>query len=205
MKILILLVLVVAVFAGNNFITTDVPANVQTPPPALYEFYWDDGTISSCWGWVYGGNYWAVQFDEEKTGGVDYGEVTSYGAATFAGWPDDIYQGCYMHTFADNDGEPGADLGRTYLGFDSPDSFNWVDTSVITTTAVFYIAFEQYDTYPLFDSIAVDAEAGTHNWTGYYGIWGNQWHFGDFMIRCYWNNEPARVENTSWGSVKALY
>ncbi len=205
MKKLLILVLAVAAFAANSVMTGGIPFNAHPQPPEIYELYWDDGIMSSGWVWQIGGNYWAVQFDEEKTGGSP-GVVYKYGAVTYSGWPDGIYQGCYMHTFDDIGGYPGSDLGRSYLQFTTGDVFEWVDAKpvVSTTTAVFYIAFEQIGNYPRSDAIGVDAVAGTHNWTGKQGSWGPTTHFGDFMIRCFW--EPlCGVEETSWGAVKALY
>ncbi len=160
-------------------------------PPATCEFYWDDGIVAYFWCWYTGGNYWAVQFDEEKTGGVEDGMVTSYGAATYPDWPDSTYEGCYMHVFDDVSGYPGADLDRTYLEFLDPGSFEWVDTSVALSTSTFYVAFEQIGNYPYCDAVAVDAEAGTHNWTGYLGYWSPTSLFGDFMLRCYWEDEAG--------------
>ncbi|MCX7022339.1 MAG: hypothetical protein NTW26_08740, partial [bacterium] len=117
--------------------------NAHPDPPAESEFYWDDGTLSYFWCWYTGGNYWAVQFDDEKTGGVENGVVTAYGAATYPDWPDSTYLGCYMHVFDDDGGYPGADLDSTYLGFTDPGSFEWIDAAVALSTSTFYIAFEQ--------------------------------------------------------------
>ncbi|HDR06899.1 MAG TPA: hypothetical protein ENN88_04625 [Candidatus Coatesbacteria bacterium] len=180
------------------------PINAHPDPPGEHEFYWDDGTMSNFWCWYTGGNYWAVQFDEEKTGGAD-GYVVRYGAVTYPDWPDSTYQGCNMHTFADESGSPGGSLDSTYLGFTEGGVFQWVepDSPVLVTGGVFYIAFEQLGTYPDCDSIAVDALAGTHNWTGYGGFWSPTDIFGDFMIRCYWDDEapedfqPPYVEDLS--------
>ncbi len=165
--------------------------NAHPDPPAEYEFYWDDGIMSSGWVWYTAGNYWAVEFDEEKTGGFEDGVVTAYGAATYPNWPDSEYQGCYMHVFGDSEGYPGADLDRTYLGFTDPGSFEWIDAAVALSTSTFYIAFEQFGNYPDTDTVAVDAVAGTHNWTGYQGSWSQTSLFGDFMLRCYWEDDPG--------------
>ncbi|MCK4593514.1 hypothetical protein KAU45_03365 [bacterium] len=73
------------------------------------------------------------------------------------------------------------------------------------TTPVFYVANEQIGNYPQSDSQGVDATGGTHNWTGYNGLWGPTTIFGDFMIRCYWDDGIPVVEDTFWGAVKALY
>ncbi|HUT98960.1 MAG TPA: Ig-like domain-containing protein [bacterium] len=170
---------------------TGPPVNSHPDPPAEYEFYWDDGTLSYFWCWYTGGNYWAVQFDDEKTGGVADGTVTAYGAATYPDWPDSTYQGCYMHVFDDVSGYPGADLDHAYLGFTDPGSFEWIDAAVALSTSIFYIAFEQFGDYPYCDSVGVDAEAGTHNWTGYLGDWSPMDLFGDFMLRCYWEDDTV--------------
>ncbi len=170
--------------------TTGPPINAHPDPPAEYEFYWDDGSLSSGWMWYDGGNYWATQFDDEKTGGVADGLVTAYGAVTVPNWPDSTYEGCYMHVFGDSGGYPGADLDSTYLGFTGSGSFEWVETSVLLSTSTFYIAFEQIGGSPSCDSVAVDAVAGTHNWTGFQGSWGEISIFSDFMLRCYWEDEP---------------
>jgi hypothetical protein len=147
--------------------------------------------VSSGWCWYTAGNYWAVVFDDEKTSGVADGTVTSYGAVTYPNWPGSTYEGCYMHVFADDAGYPGADLDSTYLGFTDGGSFEWVDAAVSLTTSTFYVAFEQIGSYPDTDSIAVDEVSGTHDWTGYEGAWGNTDTQGDFMIRCYWQNESG--------------
>ncbi len=75
------------------------------------------------------------------------------------------------------------------------------------STPVFYVANEQIGNAPACDAIGVDAEAGTHNWTGYQGSWSPTTIFGDFMIRCYWDDEDPDpgVENTTWGEIKTLY
>ncbi|HUT98961.1 MAG TPA: Ig-like domain-containing protein [bacterium] len=186
-----IVVLVMGAAAYPLTLSTTGPAfNAHPGPPAEYEFYWDDGTLSSGWVWMTAGNYWAVDFDDEKTGGITDGVVNTYGAATYPGWPDSTYQGCYMHVLGDDGGYPGADLDRTYLGFTNPGSFEWLDAGVALTTSTFYIAFEQVGGYPNCDSMGVDASSGSHNWTGYQGSWGNSTSFGDFMLRCYWDGEP---------------
>jgi len=192
-KVLIAIVVLVMCAAAYPpaLLTTGPPVNAHPGPPAEYEFYWDDGVLSAGWCWYTAGNYWAVDFDEEKTGGVANGVVTVYGAVTYPGWPDGTYQGCYMHTFDDDGGYPGADLDRTNLFFTDPGSFEWIDAGVGLSTSTFYIAFEQYGNYPSCDSVGVDAVGGTHNWTGYQGAWGSTSSYGDFMLRCYWEGEPA--------------
>ncbi len=192
-KIVILAVILIlsAAASWHTASTTGPPINAHPGPPAEYEFYWDDGIVASGWVWYTGGNYWAVDFDDDKTGGVADGLVTAYGAATYPQWPDGSYQGCYMHVFGESGGYPGADLDSTYLGFTDPGSFEWIDAAVALSTSTFYIAFEQYGDYPDTDSVAVDAEGGTHNWTGYQGSWGNTSFFGDFMLRCYWEDDPG--------------
>ncbi len=205
MKKLLILVLAVASFAANSVGTSGIPVNTHPQPPVGQEFYWDDGIMVSGWVWYTGGNYWAVQFDEEKTGGDDYSPLTKYGAVTYPGWPDSTFQGCYMHTFGDLGGYPGTDLDRTFLQFTTGGVFEWVtpDNWVLITTPVFYVANEQIGNYPQTDAMGVDAVAGTHNWTGFQGSWVPTTLFGDFMIRCYWG--WGDVEETSWGAVKAMY
>jgi hypothetical protein len=192
-KVLIfLVVLILSAAAYPPAISTTGPAvNAHPGPPALYEFYWDDSIVRNGWCWYTEGNYWAVVFDDEKTSGVADGMVTSFGAVTYPNWPGSTYEGCYMHVFADSGGYPGADLDRTYLGFTNPGSFGWVDTAVSLTTSTFYVAFEQIGSYPDCDSLATDEDSGSHNWTGYEGAWGNTITYGDFMIRCYWVDDPG--------------
>jgi hypothetical protein len=202
MKRLMLLFLVVAAFGANSVMTSGIAINTH-PQPAQSEFYWDDGILSSGWIWFTGGNYWAVQFDEVKTGGA-VGVLQSYGAVAYSGWPDSTFQGCYMHTFDDLGGYPGAELDSTYLGFTTGGVFEWVSKTVWIDNDVFYVAFQQIGNYPQADAVGVDAVAGTHDWTGYQGSWAPTTSFGDFMIRCYWGAYDG-VEETSWGAVKALY
>jgi hypothetical protein len=194
-KVLIAIVVLVMCAAAYPpaLSTTGPPINAHPGPPTEYEFYWDDGIMFAGWIWYTGGNYWAVQFDEVKTGGDADGMVTAYGAATYPSWPDSTYQGCYMHVFSDDgEGYPCADLDRTYLLFTDPGSFEWIDAAVGLSTSTFYIAFEQIGNYPTCDSVGVDAVGGSHNWTGYQGFWGKTTiHGGDFMLRCYWEGEPG--------------
>ncbi len=205
MKKLLILVLAVASFAANSVGTSGIPVNTHPPPPVEDEFYWDDGIMTSGWIWYTGGNYWAVQFDEVKTGGSP-GELSNYGATTYPGWPDSTFQGCYMHAFDDLGGYPGTDLDRTFLMFTTGGVYEWVepDVYVYITTPVFYVANEQIGNYPACDSIGVDAVSGTHNWTGFQGSWTPTTIFGDFMLRCYWDT-CVEIKETSWGAVKALY
>jgi len=175
--------------------TTGSSLNAHPGPPMEHEFYWDDGIVSSGWVWFTAGNYWAVVFDDEKTSGVADGLVTAYGAVTYPNWPGSTYEGCYMHVFDDSGGYPGADLDSTYLGFTDGGSFEWVDAAVALSTSTFYVAFEQYGDYPDTDSMATDAVGGIHNWTGYEGAWGSTSLSGDFMIRCYWEDDPGGDSN----------
>jgi hypothetical protein len=205
-KLVLLLLVAVAAFAANSVMTTGISLNTHPQPPVEYEFYWDDGILSSGWIWFTGGNYWAVQFDEVKTGGGT-GAVMTYGAVTYPGWPDTPFQGCNLHTFADLGGYPGADMGYENLVPTSGGVFQWIDADPVVdlTGAVFYIAFQQLGNYPSADAIGVDAVAGTHDWTGYQGSWAPSTSFGDFMLRCYWEGNPIGVAQTTWGAVKALY
>ncbi|MCX7021283.1 MAG: hypothetical protein NTW26_03210, partial [bacterium] len=66
-KLVLLLLVAVVAFAANSVVTSGIPINAHPQPPTEYEFYWDDGIMSSGWIWFTGGNYWAVQFDEVKT------------------------------------------------------------------------------------------------------------------------------------------
>ena len=205
-KLVLLLLVAVVAFAANSVMTTGIPYQTHPQPPAEFEFYWDDGILSAGWAWYTGGNYWAVQFDDVKTGGDANASVVTYGAETYAGWPDGTFQGCNMHTFSDLGGYPGADLGFENLVFTAGGVFQWIDSDplIMLTTSVFYIAFQQIGNYPACDSMGVDAVAGTHDWTGYSGSWAPTTLFGDFLLRCYWDDEGA-VEATTWGAVKALY
>jgi hypothetical protein len=200
-----LLILATASLAANSVMTTGVTLNAHPQPPTEYEFYWDDGILSSGWIWYTGGNYWAVQFDEVKTGGDD-GWVTKVGAVTYPGWPDGSFQGANMHIFDDLGGYPGEDLWGSMLGFNTGGVYEWLDVEPPQPVGpVFYVAFQQVGNYPNADAIGVDAVAGTHDWTGYQGSWAPSTSFGDFMIRCYWDDEPIGVTDTTWGAVKALY
>ncbi|HUT98958.1 MAG TPA: Ig-like domain-containing protein [bacterium] len=191
MKRLLLLFVVAPCLAFNALTTTGPACNAHPGPPTEYEFYWDDGILTSGWCWWTGGDMWAVQFDDQKTGGVADALVTAYGAVTYPNWPDGTYQGCYMHVFDDDGGYPGVDLDRTYMGFDEPGYMEWLDTAVPLSTSTFYVAFEQFGDYPNCDSMGVDAVSGTHDWTGYQGSWGRTTLFGDFMLRCYWEDDPG--------------
>jgi hypothetical protein len=209
-KMILLLLVAVCAFAANSVMTSGVALNAHPQPAAEYEFYWDDGIMTSGWAWYTGGNYWAVQFDDVKTGGDDDAYMMTYGATTYANWPDSTFQGCNMHTFSDLGGYPGSDLGYEYLQFTQGGVFQWIDADppVVLTTSVFYIAFQQIGNYPSCDSIGVDAVAGTHDWTGYQGSWSPTTANGDYLIRCYWEEDGpggGAIESTTWGAVKALY
>jgi len=197
---LVIVVLVMGATAYPLTLSTTGPAFDAHPgPPAESEFYWDDGSLAGGWVWFTAGSYWAVDFDDEKTGGVADGTVYSYGAVTYPLWPGSTYEGCYMHALADDGGYPGANLDSTYLGFTGSGTFEWVDTNVGLTTSTFYIGFEQIGGYPNCDAIGVDASSGAHNWTGYQGSWGSTTNYGDFMLRCYWEGvedfQPPEVTN----------
>jgi len=199
-----LLILVAAAFAANSVMTGGVALNAHPQPLYGGEFYWDDGIMSAGWCWYTGGNYWAVQFDEVKTGG-ESSWITAYGAVTYPDWPDTPFQGCNMHTFSDLGGYPGSDLGYEFLLFTQAGVFQWIDADpvVYVTDGVFYIAWQQIGNYPSCDSVGVDAVAGTHDWTGYQGSWAPTTANGDYMLRCYCS--LPGIEETSWGAVKALY
>jgi hypothetical protein len=192
--------LAAAALAANSVATTDIPFDARPQPPTEYEFYWDDGILAGGWFWFTGGNYWAVDFSE-KTGGEE-GWLTRYGAVTIPDWPDSTYQGCYMHTFSDGDHD------TTFLQFTTGGVYEWVapEEPVYVPSGDLFVAFQQIGNYPACDSMGVDAVAGSHNWTGYQGSWAPTTLFGDFMIRCYWDDEePGSVTDTTWGRVKALY
>jgi len=205
-KLVLLLLVAVVAFAANSVMTSGVSLNTHPQPAVEYEFYWDDGIMTAGWAWYTGGNYWAVQFDDVKTGGDASAKVVRYGAVTYATWPDTPYQGVNLHTFSDVGGYPGADLGFNLMIFTHGSTFEWLDADpeVGLTTSVFYIAFQQIGNYPQCDSIGVDAVAGTHDWTGYQGSWAPTTANGDYLLRCYWDDEGA-VTPTTWGAVKALY
>jgi len=201
---LFLIILAVAVSAANLDGVATPPIDAHPQAPAYSEFYWDDGIIASAWVWYTGGNYWAVQFDDTKTGG-NPGHVNKVGAVPYGGWPDGTFQGAYLHLFSDYGSYPYEDLSRDYLGFATGDVYEWVNVDVYITSSVFYLAWEQFGNYPQTDALSVDASAGTHNWTGYEGSWAPDSAYGDFMLRCYWEERPGAVVPSSWGSVKALY
>jgi len=205
-KLVLLLLVAVAAFAANSLMTSGISVNTHPQPPVEYEFYWDDGILAGGWVWFTGGNYWGVQFDEVKTGGDDSGMVVTYGVVVYPGWPDGVFQGINLHTFSDLGGYPGSSLGYEPFTATTGGVYDWVDADpdVLLTDAVFYIAFQQLGNYPATDAIAVDAVAGTHDWTGYQGSWAPGTGYGDFMLRCYWVG-PIAVAETTWGAVKALY
>jgi hypothetical protein len=198
------LALAVCAAAVPTLQATGHPVFVAPQPTHESQFYWDDGIMSSGWCWFSGGNYWAVQFDEEKTDGIDRGIVEALGAMTYPGWPDAEYQGVYLHIFTDEGGYPGEDTYGRFFQFEDGGEFEWLYMEQHVYGAVFYVAFQQIGDYPDCDTIAVDAASSGHNWTGYQGSWARTSFFGDFMLRCYWNPFES-VEETSWGWVKALY
>ena len=111
-----------------------------------------------------------------------------------------------MHVFGDDGGHPGVDLDRTHMDFPMTERYVWLDVAVGLNTSVFYIAFEQISNYPDCDAVCIDDEVGIHNWTGFQGEWGQTTaYYGDFMLRCYWDDEGTLVEDLSWGRVEALY
>ncbi len=202
--ILICMVLAACTLAAPYLEAANRPVNVSLQPSYESQFYWDDGVMSSAWCWYTGGNYWAVQFDEEKTEGADRGMIEALGAAVHPYWPDSIYQGAYLHIIEDDGDYPGVSIFRELHVFENPGEFEWLSMEQHVYGSVFYVAFEQYGNYPDCDALGVDAVGGTHNWTGYQGSWGNTSTFSDFMLRCYW--QPlSDVAETTWGQVKALY
>jgi len=64
--------------------TTGICLNAHSQPPEEFEFYRDDGIMSSGWVRFTGGDYRAVQFDDVKNDGRP-GVVTLYGACTYTG------------------------------------------------------------------------------------------------------------------------
>ena len=190
-RVIVLLFLVPATLASN--------VGALTPPvPGSHEFYWDDGIIANGWVWYTGGNYWSVQYDDLKTDGRA-GWIEAFFIASPSGYP---FTGCYFHVFDDMGGHPGVSLRRTF--YDNYGYWVELDPEVHVSQSVFYGVMEQIgDSYSA-DRVGADIAAGTHNWTGYHGSWGSTTLFGDFMLRCYWEDFYA-VEETSWGAVKALY
>ncbi|MCX7022294.1 MAG: hypothetical protein NTW26_08515 [bacterium] len=162
----------------------------------VYEFYWDDGVCGGGWVWYTGGNYWAVQFDEEKTTGQP-GTVTSVGAYVFPGWPDGTYQGVNMHVFSDSGGLPGDDLGYEFI---SGPGWQWASIDVDVDSGVFWIAWQDIGSYPSCDALGFDADGTGHSWGG--GDWIN---WGDAMLRCYWEGELTQVVESTWGLIKTLW
>jgi hypothetical protein len=194
MKKISLVILIAALGAAAN------------PEYSSAYLYWDDGVMVSGWAWYTGGNYWAVQFTPD----FDDIQVNWIGAMTYPDWPDETYQGCYVHVFEDWGGYPGSDLSRDFLQLTGEGEFDWISNlDVISETRVFYIALEQLGNYPDCDSMGVDAVAGTHNWTGYQGSWWPTTLFGDFMLRCCTGGADPDgewgVEAASWGELKAAY
>ncbi len=120
-------------------------------------------------GWVCytGGNYWTVQFDDEKTGG-DESWLTLYGAVAIRTTPTPPTKTatCIPSII-------WAAIRAVICIYHMPSGgggFDWFppDTDpLIATTSVFYIAWEQNGDNPSTDSMGVDSVAGTHNRTGY--------------------------------------
>lgn len=205
--------LVILVLVSLSSITaTGFAAQAETQPgyPDYCEFYWDDGSWDGGWAWYTTGNYWAVQFDEEKTGG-SAGTISKIGATVVPGWPDDTYEGAYIHIYDHVGGEPGSSIAYEYLATDASGDYVWVDGfEYQITTSIFYLVWEQvggWDTQC--DALAHDAEQGDHNHNWYYED-GVGWDIfyadpnGDFMLRCYWE-AASSIEEGSWGHVKWLY
>jgi hypothetical protein len=174
-------------------------AQVRPPVPGAYEFYWDDGVVARGWVWYTGGNYWGVQYDEVKTEGRT-GWVEAFLIESASGFP---YTGCYFHVLDDRSGYPGVSLCRVF--YDNYGYWTELDPEVHVSVDVFYGAMEQIGNGYNADQIGVDIAAGTHNWTGYRGLWGLTTLFGDFIIRVRWRPEEPSVTETSWGRVKSLY
>jgi hypothetical protein len=196
--------LVASAFAAPYIGTDARSVGVDVQPTYESQFYWDDGELSRAWCWLSGGNYWAVQFDEEKTDGIDRGIVEALGTVVYPNWPDLVFQGAYLHIFDDDGGVPGASIFHEFFMFTIGNEFEWFAMEQHVYGSVFYVAFEQPGDYPLCDALGVDADAGTHNWTCYQGSWDNTAMFSDFMLRCYW--QPlSGVASSTWGRIKSLY
>jgi hypothetical protein len=142
------------------------------------EFYWDDGTISEGWIWYTSGNYWCVQFNEEKTTGLP-GTVTRLGAYTMPNWPDSTFQGADLHVFSDSGGQPGNDLDSVFI---DGSGWQWADIDVEVDSGVFWISWQQIGNYPACDALGFDEDSTGHSW-GWEGGWID---WGDAMLRCYW-------------------
>ncbi|MBD3399650.1 MAG: hypothetical protein GF399_04895 [Candidatus Coatesbacteria bacterium] len=191
---LIIVLAVGASLAAGAFTTPDVP-----PRPDYQEFHYDDGGCEVGYVMYTGGQYWAVEFGEDLTGGTA-GHIDQLGAYTVAGWPDSTFQGCYLHVFSEYGGYPDEDLCREYLAFQSGDQYEWIDVDVEISTGLFYVVFEQFGDYPACDSIGVDTDNSGHSWMD-----GQPFTEGELMLRCYWQSDNSAVEPSSWGRVKALY
>ena len=169
------------------------------PLPGSYEFYWDDGIMTRGWAWNTGGNYWGVQFDEEKTSGKP-GWLEAFFIRSPSRFP---YSGCYFNVFDDQGGRPGTNVLRVF--YDSYGYWQELVPGIYLDSGVFFCAMEQVGESYRADQIGTDAVAGTHNWTGYRGSWAPTALYGDFIIRVRWRPDNQSVTDTTWGQVKNLY
>jgi hypothetical protein len=181
---------------------------VTTAQATYVELKWDDGYVYRAFSWLNAGWYWAVQFNEDKTGG-ESGFINQIGLVIPSGEPDNTYEGGWVMIFDDNSGVPGTQILRQAFDTDETrlNQFQWVDIpETYVSTSTFYIVFEQAWDGGNTDGICVDAhyQYPTHNWTYEGGTWrNNDQGYGDYMIRCHWRASFESIEEATWGQVKA--
>ena len=175
---------------------------------AAYDYlYWDDGYKDTAYAWNNAGWYWAVEFDEAKTGG-DPGFVNQIGLAISSNYPDTTYEGGWVMIFDDNSGVPGTEIFRQAFITDVAylDRYQWIDIpETYVSTSTFYIAFEEAWDGGNHDGICVDSayQHPTHDWTYENGTWFNNYQgYADYMIRCRWRASGSAVEEATWGLIK---
>ncbi len=183
---------------------------LATTAQAAYDYlYWDDGYKDDAKAWTNAGWYWAVQFNEEKTGG-DAGFINQIGLVIPSDYPDSTYEGGWVMIFEDNAGVPGTQVLRQAFNTDETrlNQFQWIDTpETYVSTSTFYIAFEEAWDGGNHDAICLDTgwQFPTHNWTYESGIWyNNPQGWADFMIRCRWRLCGGAVEEATFGQIKVL-
>ncbi len=176
---------------------------------AAYSYlYWDDGYTDNAYAWNNTGWYWAVEFDDAKTGGI-IGSVNQIGLVIASNYPDNTYEGGWVMIFNDDSGVPGTEIFRQAFNTDvlRLNQFQWIDIPVTyVLTSTFYVAFEPAWDNSNTDAIYHDAyyQHPTHNWTYENGTWHNNYQgWGDIMIRCRWST--SAIEELSWGKIKVEF
>jgi len=176
---------------------------------ATYSYlYWDDGYKVDAKAWNNTGWYWAVEFDDNKTGGYP-GFVNQIGLVIASNYPDSTYEGGWVMIFEDNSGVPGTEIFRQAFETDVTrlDQFQWIDIpETYVSTSTFYVAFEEAWDGGNHDGVGFDTDDQhpSHNWTYENGTWYDNYHgWADIMIRCRWRASLPAVEEATWGQIKA--